>query len=619
MIDVGRRRRGIGDASAPPAELPTYRHVEYQERRASGPRQYARHSIEFSKVMDLGVGTVHWSEQWHQGFGGELQALWSRRRYLAQEVVGMTVYRFMNGPVVDGDGWQDGTTNFYALVKIPPGPEESTRKFAVIYLDEQTYFTLRWRLVHPFKDVAGDAISIARQLRDNPENFNFDASTYWDPFEAGNITDYSRMGVSRQIIAVTGIDAQTSEPEIYTYCFAFGISDHTWRWRRFPSDNVGSLPEPVVSSSAALPESPGGERLYQNTLAIREDGSLHVRGWKIIAPGEPPVQGRWYQKYLPADCSHAPLKHELAPGKPARGYSHPWAFVAETVFRSMDAFYVLGAYEHRVDSRCQYYAVDLRDAVAGVLGGPQLEAGRWANVGSERLRIDTQHLNLELKEDSDGYVPIPDLLRNHAAGLSMYEGVARFRLRKRGPLGWIAVYDDKRDDDLQAASHLPCEVTFSNNEGERGRKLRLLVRSHHRVVKPPAVQIVELRPLLVNGAIDALQIDFWALLGVEESYENLWRISIGTPDQLVFSSTIHGTFVREAAPARPRPMIATEAGVKTPEYHFSYVYRGFDEATAQLILLACRGEALATLGTSVWFENVVGMLATPDEVRILGE
>lgn len=66
-------------------------------------------------------------------------------------------------------------------------------------------------------------------------------------------------------------------------------------------------------------------------------------------------------------------------------------------------------------------------------------------------------------------------------------------------------------------------------------------------------------------------------------------------------------------------MIATEADVKMPEYHFSYVYRGFDEATAQLILLACRGEALATLGTSVWFENVVGMLATPDEVRILGE
>ncbi len=359
VVEQSRSRRRVTVPNAPPPELPTYRHLVYEEQRrtpargAPPARRYERTAIAFSKVMDLGIGTVHWSEQWHMGFGGEMHAIFARRPMFQQEQFGLGLYRILNGPVIDGDGWQDGTSNFYILVTLDgQASVSSTRKFAVLFLDEQSYFSQRWRLVHPVDDIAGDLFSIARQLRESPEYFDFNVRAYWDPFEAGHITQHSRMAVARQIIAVTGFDPTTNDAEIYTFCFSWGLSDRTWRWRRFPLAAVTSAPDPVVGSETALPPA-GGEQIYQNTMGIREDGTIHVRGWGRVDPGQAPVEGRWFQKYLPSSCQHTPMAHELTGGKPARGFDHPWSFVTEATFQEMDAFYQLGVYEHTVDSRCQ--------------------------------------------------------------------------------------------------------------------------------------------------------------------------------------------------------------------------------------------------------------------------
>jgi hypothetical protein len=50
----------------------------------------------------------------------------------------------LNGPLSDGDQFADGTCNFYILVRLA-----ENGRFVVLYCDEQTLFTQRWRLAHP--------------------------------------------------------------------------------------------------------------------------------------------------------------------------------------------------------------------------------------------------------------------------------------------------------------------------------------------------------------------------------------------------------------------------------------------------------------------------------------
>ena len=52
------------------------------------------------------------------------------------------------------------------------------------------------------------------------------------------------------------------------------------------------------------------------------------------------------------------------------------------------------------------------------------------------------------------------------SSISMYEPTARFRILERKPLGLIAVFYDKRDDELQPASNLPQPTTLSHDTVE---------------------------------------------------------------------------------------------------------------------------------------------------------
>ncbi len=211
-----------------------------------------------------------------------------------------------------------------------------------------------------------------------------------------------------------------------------------------------------------------------------------------------------------------------------------------------------------------------------------------------------------------------DVLRDHGKrdSMSMYERTTRFRLRKRGSLGWIAVFADKRDDDLQSASHLPRTTRLTSNRTPR-REVTVLVRSNRRVLRPPVVQAVRVRRMRVGPRTQSVLIEFWTPLGVDEANESLWRIAIGTArNPVLFSSEIHGVFARQALPTAPLPIDPTPAQVQTPEFRYVHEWSGFDDFVAARIDAACTPAARSTFGTSVWFENVVGLMATPDQIDI---
>ena len=235
----------------------------------------------------------------------------------AQEQYNLIQYRFLNGPVVDGDAFNDGTCNFYMLVKLGSSESDGAtlpQRYAILWIDEQTYFTQRWRLLHPTEDVLGDLFSLAHTIKDNPTWFPYSDTEFWNtrfwsPFADDLITDDSRMAVRRQIVAVTGYDPEERRHEIYTICFNYGVSDYTWRWRLFPPGeqllldrSIAQDRDPVYPDLAL--NGPADAYVLVNTLDLRDDSTLHVRGSKrtgAVSPPSPPRNRAPFQRFNPAD------------------------------------------------------------------------------------------------------------------------------------------------------------------------------------------------------------------------------------------------------------------------------------------------------------------------------
>ena len=617
-----------------------------------GPEQ--RFGIQFSKVLDLGVGYSHWSEQWLKHFGGEIHSLLATRPLFQQERYNLTQYRFLNGPVVDGDAFNDGTTNFYLLVKL--GPADSTKTglrqhYAILWIDEQTYFTQRWRLLHPTDDVLGDLFSLSHTLKDHPEWFHFSLGRFWSPFTDDLVNDDSRMAVRRQIVALTGFDRTAQRHEIYTICFNYGVSDHTWRWRLFPRGEQVVIDSATAHDlapqfPAVMTNGPASAYVAVNTLDLRDDTTLHVRGTMRTSGTTPLRLGRWVQRYLPADCRHVPAPHQLTGGKPAAGYGHGWDFVSETAYRRADRFYQFGVYEDRLDSRCQYYEVELLPGANGEL--PRVEdvvGSVWRNdvevASGDRLLINTTNFVWSLPKNADGAIAIsPGGLvrdRRDLPTMSMYEETTRFRLLERKPLGLIAVFYDKRDDDLQSATDLPhatifredfaeaaIPVEWENETGGRGlppppppsppRNLRLLVNANRRVLLPPVVR----KACVVHGkapGLGTLHVSFWTPQTEQEVYENLWKVSLAAIDDTgvvpIFSLTLFPNFVRRAVPDAPLPF--DFAGDLGDAWRYDCDWKVPREMSG-LVDRFCTPEGHIEYATSLWFEDVVGHRSIAQEI-----
>lgn len=450
LIDA-RPPFGSGD---PPAWVQTYDHVTYIPRVELGvcEQTRAQPSVMIYGVLDLGVGHMHRHLHYEDTNGGEMDRMWQ------------WFYSMFNGPIDDAGGFCDGTCNFYILCKIrvraglePSG--EFQNAYAVLWMDEQSYFSERWRLLHPddHRSASLRSWSLVSWLGSwiGALEHRFDRRKYWCPFEAGwrsgrsRFDDHSRLAVARQTVLVTGIDPdQDDEPVLYSINASWGTGDRTWRWREYPC---------TVSNEEGWPKYPPSESLcFPRSIGIRGDMTIFLMGRNEIETAEGPkyVNGYFYQKYLPADNTEVPHPDRLVEGEmPAEPFPHAWNFITQDEdvytgnFGLANRFSHFGVYEE-VDSRSQFYLVTLltgdSDQISGVTAGaPWVDRNRGLCIW-------------------DASSPFPN------RSPSQFNERTYFKLVRREPFGWIAMLWDKRDDELSALKHTPLsfgKVTLSSREG----------------------------------------------------------------------------------------------------------------------------------------------------------
>ncbi len=579
---------------APPGDVPVYDHVSYCRDDST----IVLPSVDYEKVLDIGVGHVHWHEQYERVTGGELQPLRTGRLY-PQPLPPITyadLYRFANGPIRDGDGYIDGTCTFYALVRLKDGSH------ALLYIDEQSYFTQRWRLVDP-EDHRGAGLALVKGLHDDLARehplYNWNPHTYWCPFRAGHIGRKSRLAVSRQVLLVTGADPVANEPAIYSINFSHSTMDRSWRWRKPPSK--GNLPleigyfenDAAAGEERIPPDTP--DSAYLQTIRLREDMTIHIKGTRRRTDGTIDV-GRWYQRYLPASNQLVPPADELAPGvRPSPPYLHPWRFLPEPVFKLADRFSHFGVYD-TVDSRTQYYVVepasdaDAQALEAGAAGSwvdedRTLHVHAWKFWWAAPLRIP------EVKVDiPNGYAGPPE-----KRPPSIFNPDTRLRIARRNST-WIATHWDKRDDELMPFDGLPMTIDLANDAS----RARVTLHPNRWVEDPP---IVTTAVFSWTGESDSqATIAFASPQDVPEPvFENVWRVRMaalrdpsGEVMQLL-DLTTQGNF--------NRAQDGFYEYTWTPDAHEREALTDHASSTGAL-----------TRRTSIWFEDVVGHVAVPEQV-----
>jgi hypothetical protein len=221
--------------------------------------------------------------------------------------------------------------------------------------------------------------------------------------------------------------------------------------------------------------------------------------------------------------------------------------------------------------------------------------------------------------------------------ISMYEPTARFRILERKSLGLIAVFYEKRDDELQAASNLPQPTTLSHDtietdipqswktdEGEAippslpppaFPNIRVRFKSNHRVEQPPNVHKAQIRIDSAPG-LRRLHVSFWTPQMDGEVCVNIWKVSLAAIDQTgvvfpMFSVTRFPNFVRRAFPDAPVPSDFTGELGDAWRYDFSWDFPREIEANVRRF---CTADGHIEFGTSLWFEDIVGYRALAEEL-----
>jgi hypothetical protein len=565
-------RKAAETMSEPPPGIPRYTPITYQ--RADG-LIIKPPAVRFQKVLDIGVGHVHHHQQYQRIAGGEIQAMLLVDFYKA-------VYRFFNGPVRDGDGYIDGTSNLYALVK-----HDTT--FSLLFQDEQAYFSQRWRVVGPH-DTKGTFFSLAGDLGQPAYEWNL--GTYWDPFKSGHINDLSRLAVSAQVLLVTGMDpaAATNPWRIYSTNFSWGTMDRTWRWRKMPVEKVETFSAVALAAGDETIPAATQDNVYPQTLRLRDDMTLHMKGNRHV--GGQWTVGHWYQRYLPADNNSVPARNQLTAGQmPSRGYEHKWKFLPEKTFRLADTFHTMGVYD-TVDSRIQYY--DVTPATATDAQKLEANAGPWID--------DTRQLYVSQWKFRwhDPRLPGADPLD----APSLFNPDTRFRIVRKGSR-WIAMFADKRDDDMTKFERLPRLITLKRKT-ETGaiETVQVTFGENHFLMDPPVVQNAYfwLEPNGVAGV--AFESRTASLNSLRESIARVRMASI------------------EADPLDPKRVARVNHFLdKATEGNFFIVGPGMFEfrwtpAAAELALLQQHATPNGEMqfGTSIWFEDVCGNVAPPEQL-----
>ena len=612
-------------ALAPPSWVPTYPYVSY----CQDAHTTTLTTVYYTRVLDIGVGHVHWHEQYESTTGGELQPMRAGSLFPGSlpQVTYAYLYRVVNGPVDDGDGYIDGTCNFYMLVQLkddatitkdpryhplpPPGSASATYaigagvpdSYAILYTDEQSYFTQRWRVVHP-DDYHGLQTALVKGLQDDatrqtPLYPNWNPKTYWCPFRAGLIGSRSRMAVSRQVLLVNGEDT-SGNAALYSINFSYSSMDVTWRWRKLSdAAPVAYFADDASAQAETIPPT-GGNCVYPQTVRLREDMTIHMKG-RGPGAGSTPVVGRWYQRYLPATNVLLPSPHQLVQtAPPPASPSHLWRFLPEAVFQAADRFSHFGVYDV-VESRTQYYTV-VPATAADAATLSSAGAGPWVDVANQLyVRAWKFWWAAPLRPpDTCG----PDL-GGTADSLAHYEGRpektppsifnpdTRLRIEQRSGQ-WVALHWDKRDDDLMAFNGLPMSVVLQNGVA----KVTVTLQANARIQEPPVVP--------------------WAGF--------VWNTTPGAPVTLELSSSTPLWRVRMAALDASRPGgVVSLLNLEVMGYTFTstadgksaYSWVPTPAQAADLQRYCSSAAAAAQYGTSIWCEDIVGHVAVPDEVHWL--
>ena len=579
-----------------PPGLTGYPHVRYTD----GASERVWHSIRYHRVLDVGAGHAHWHEVYDGTTGGEMQSM--RARPADGSGGPAELYRALNGPLDDGDGYVDGTANFYALVQLKPDEALGTRgglgvsdAFGVLYVDEQTYFSGRWRLLHPDDRAEGGTSMVAAVATpDGQQLFGFDPARFWCPFRSGHVTRRSRMATSRQVVAVTGTNPATGEAEIYTVNFSYSSMDRTWRWRPMPAGaRAAYFADDAAAGRAEVPAGLAGDVVYPETLRLREDMTLCMRG------SRGGVVGWWVQRYLPTSQRvPAPAAPAAPPVRPPTGFGHPWRFLAEPAFQVADRHSHLGVLD-AVDGRSQYYRLDV-DATAVSLLEKSAAGTVWRDVdGRLGIRALRFWWSAPLRVPAFDVRPSEPVVRPaRRVPPSIFNPVTQLRIVRRGTR-WIAVHHDKRDDDLLPFS--PPEDALGNPVVEPvtlvggAAPVTVTLRSHVKAELPPVLPYAELAFTGDPAAPMAVLL---------RGHEAVWRVRVAVVEPATAT-----------APARVVHLRTVEISAFTALDDGSAEHRWAPTAAEMALLQqACSPTGAERYATTVWAEDVVGKVSVPDRL-----
>jgi hypothetical protein len=556
----------------------TYKPITY--RRDDDPNPIEPPAISFSKVLDIGVGNVHLFQNYQKNVGCEMQAQVDVPFYIE-------LYQFFNGPIADGDGYCDGTINYYALVQNDKG-------FALLFQDEQAYFSKRWRLVGPDDD-AGAMFSLMHDLS-SQTLYHWDREKYWSPFDSPqHINAQSRLAVSAQVLLVTGIDPVSKRWKIYSINASWGTMDRTWRWREMPPGcEAKLLAAPDVETIPPIPQTDGeqlppSDTVYPQTIRLRDDMTINLKGTHNF------VVGRWCQRYLPLDNTLMPAKEALVIGRqmPATGYTHGWKFMPEATFQLVDKFQFFGAYDEELDTRTQYY--DAKpvpgDEAKFANPGPWFDDARQLFVSQWRFKWDDP--------DRLGWKTIETP--------SIYYPDTRLRVEKKGSR-WIATFWDKRDDDIKKFEKLPKVVTLKRVEPDGSIvTARITIGENHRSVPTPVVKTTYfwLEPNGMAGvAFEATSPDALLETVSKVRMASLEAVSAPVPGDPTRVTARVNKFLNQSTDGSAIPIIGQ-----------TYEFRWTPTATERGLLQQHGTPGGETqFATSIWFENIIGNVALPEKI-----
>ena len=322
-----------------------YDHVTYRQK--VGPAEIpgfkeVRQSIDYKKVLSLGVGLSHLHEQYEPIYGGEIDALQNDDLILDKSHDHW--YRFANGQFRDAGGWIDGTCIYYLLVqnkdtKDLPRDFDAPNKdwkyaYSVLWADEQFGFTERWRSAEIQDSEFMTPLSIYHVINHGHHPLKPNLNSFFSPFAAGRIRSFSRMTVARQIIAVNGYNSDNKQHDLYTYHLAWGNMDKTWRKRVLDfTPTTKNKHNFQATQSYIIP----------SRVNIREDMTISIEGGKII--NGKLVKGYWLQKYLPSDNVERQI------------YNHHWDFLSADAFNFRHENFSHFGVLKDVSSRIQFYQV----------------------------------------------------------------------------------------------------------------------------------------------------------------------------------------------------------------------------------------------------------------------